>query len=379
VVISSVTASVVSRLLLGQEAFFHVPAYSIGSHWELLPYAVLGVVGGLVARLFVVVLYRLEDGFDALRIPDMTKPALGGLLLGVLAWLRPGVLGTGHDTIQQALHGELAVTVLLVLAAAKILATSFTLGSGGSGGVFAPTLFIGAMLGGAFGHWVSVAFPDLGAQPGAYALVGMGVVFTGATWASISGILFLFELTRDYDLILPMMVACVAGVLVAKRLGADTVYTRKLLRRGIDLDDRGEVQLADVFVESVMTKDPETVPVDTPLPVLLRQLDASRHSGFPVVDAERRVAGIITSVELIDGMAVGDDGTQFIIAQDVMRPFEPALHPDSTLAEAIDRMRTAGVRRVPVVSRDGSGRLVGILTNHDVVSALARMRKENRP
>ena len=166
VVISAVTASVVSRSLLGQEAFFQVPAYTLGSSWELLPYAVLGVVGALVARLFVLALYRIEDGFDALRIPASLKPGLGGLLLGGVAWFLPEVLGTGHDAIEAALHGELAWTLLLLLVAGKILATSFTLGSGGSGGVFAPSLFLGAMLGGAFGLLTERLLPGLGVEPG---------------------------------------------------------------------------------------------------------------------------------------------------------------------------------------------------------------------
>lgn len=378
VVIAAVTASVVSRGILGQAAFFDVPAHSVVSHWELLSYAALGAIGGLMARLFVVVLYRIEDGFEDLPFPPVLKPALGGLLLGGLAWLVPGVLGTGHAVIEQALHGELLLGTLLVLAFAKILATSFTLGSGGSGGVFAPSLFMGAMLGGAFGAAMNLVFPDLGVHPGAYALVGMGVVFTGATWAAMSGILFLFELTRDYGLILPMMVACVTSLLVARRLAPDTIYTRKLLRRGIDLDARSPVQLTDVLVESVMTRSPETIRADTSLRVLLGQVDASHHSGFPVVDEAGRALGIITAAELIDGMAVGQDGTDLIIAQDVMRPFEPSVVPAETLAEAVEKMRAAGVRRLPVVEDGSGGRLVGILTNHDVVSTLARLRKESR-
>jgi CIC family chloride channel protein len=194
----------------------------------------------------------------------------------------------------------------------------------------------------------------------------------------VSGILFLFELTRDYGLILPMMVACVTSLLVARRLAPDTIYTRKLLRRGIDLDARSPVQLTDVLVESVMTPSPETIRADTPLRVLLGQVDASHHSGFPVVDEAGRALGIITAAELIDGMAVGQDGTDLIIAQDVMRPFEPSVVPAETLAEAVEKMRAAGVRRLPVVEDGSGGRLVGILTNHDVVSTLARLRKESR-
>lgn len=373
VVISAVTASVVSRSLLGQEAFFHVPTYSLGSSWELLPYAVLGVIGALVARLFVVVLYRTEDLFDDLAIPGWIKPGLGGLLLGGLAWFVPEVLGTGHDAIEHALRGEMLAGTLLVLVFGKIVATSLTLGSGGSGGVFAPSLFVGAMLGGAFGQGIHLLFPELGVHPGAYALVGMGVVFAASTWAAISAILILFEMTRGYDLILPMMAACVISVIVAKRLSPDTVYTLKLRRRGIELEEPTDSPLSGVRVEEVMTRDVETIQVDTPLAGLLRQVESSDHSGFPVVDGQGRLQGIITYAELRDGMSIGGEPARFIIASDVMRPFRPSISPSANLNEAVDKMRDAGVRRLPVLDPEQPGRLLGILTNHDVVTTLARL------
>ena len=373
VVISAVTASVVARTLLGQAAFFHAPAYALGSSWELVPYAFLGAVAAVAARAFTLMLYRIEDGFDGLRIPPALKPALGGLGLGALAWLVPGVLGTGHAEIERALRGELLLSSLALLAVAKMLATSLTLGSGGSGGVFAPSLFIGAMLGGAVGYGVDALVPGLGVQPGAYALVGMGAVFAGGTWAAISAILILFELTRDYELILPMMVACVTSVVVAKGLSADTIYTLKLRRRGIDLDGESDSPLANVRVDSVMTRDVETIRVDTPLRPLLRQVEASDHSGFPVVDAAGRLEGLITYAELRDATRVAGADTDFIIASDVMRPFGPVIRPDSNLEEAVQKMQNAGVRRLPVVGATGEGELLGILTNHDVVSTLAKM------
>jgi CIC family chloride channel protein len=373
VVISSVTASAVSRSLLGQEAFFHVPSYGLQSSWELLPYAALGVAGGIVARLFVRILYRVEDAFEDLPIPDMLKPALGGLMLGGLAWFLPDVLGTGHGAIERALHGQMAFGLMAVLVLGKIVATSCTLGSGGSGGVFAPSLFIGAMLGGAFGVVVDRLFPGLGVEPGAYALVGMGAVFSGGTWAAISGILILFEMTRDYELILPMMISCVSAVLVAKRLSPDTIYTLKLRRRGIDLDAPEGDPLRTVAVESVMTREVETIHADTPLRDLLRQVEASDHSGFPVVDDAGRLKGIITYTELREGTAILHESTEFIIASDVMRPFGPSIDPRAHLDEAVTKMRSAGVRRLPVVEADGDGILLGILTNHDVVATLASL------
>jgi len=376
VVISSVTASVVARTLLGQGAFYHAPVYALGSSWELGAYVVLGAAAALVARVFTVTLYRLEDAFDDLAIPAALKPALGGLGLGVLAWFLPDVLGTGHDAIERALHGDVVLSALAVLVVGKIVATSLTLGSGGSGGVFAPSLFIGAMLGGTVGRLVDAAVPGLGVQPGAYALVGMGAVFAGASHAAISAILILFELTRDYELILPMMVACVTSVVIAGRLSPDTIYTLKLRRRGIDLDAR-EAPLSRVRVDSVMTREVETLRVDTPLREILHQVETSHHSGFPVVDEHGALVGLVTYAELRDATRVGAAEAGFIIASDIMRPFDPTIRPDANLEEAVQKMRNAGVRRLPVVAEGDGGKLLGILTNHDVVTTLARIGRES--
>jgi CIC family chloride channel protein len=376
VVISSVTASVVARSLLGQEAFFHVPRYALESTWELWLYALLGILGAIVARIFVVTLYSIEDGFDSLRVPAFVKPALGGLLLGGLAWFLPEVLGTGHGAIESALHGRMEMSLLALLLVGKMFATSFTLGSGGSGGVFAPSLFLGAMLGGTFGHLVDLVLPGLGVEPGAYALVGMGAVFVGSTWAYISGILILFEMTRDYELILPMMIACVAAGLVAKALSPDTIYTRKLRRRGIDLDAPEDDALSSVRVDSIMTRAVETIDVATPLRTLLSQVERSNHSGFPVVDEEGHVYGLITYTEIRDASVAAASGGDLIIASDIMRPFEPTIRPEDDLTEAVSRMRAAGVRRLPVVDQE-TGCLLGILTNHDVVTTLARLSRRS--
>ncbi|MFN8176825.1 MAG: chloride channel protein [bacterium] len=374
VVIASVTASVVARSLLGASAFYEVPgSYTMGSAPELLAYAALGVLAALTARLFIETLYRLEDAFERLPIPASLLPALGGLLLGLLAYFRPEVLGTGHEPIEQALHGQLALGVLAVLVVAKILATSFTLGSGGSGGVFAPSLFVGAMLGGAFGHVVDLLFPRLGVQPGAFAVVGMGAVFAGSTWAALSAILVLFEMTRSYGLILPMMLSCVTAVVTAKRLAPDTIYTRKLLRRGIRVDGPAPTPLAGILVRDVMTRSVQTIDSRMPLPDLLRRIEASGHSGFPVLDPEGRLEGIVSYGELRDAMSRAGEIRERLVAADVMRPAGASISPEANLEEAVQLMRAAGVRRLPVVDPERPGALLGIITSADVVTSLARL------
>jgi CIC family chloride channel protein len=241
VVIAGVVADAVAQALQGDFRTFEVPAYHLESHAELLWYALLGLVAGLFARAFVMFLYAFEGAWERLAMPDLAKPVLGGLLLGLLGWVSfqadavPRIFGVGYPSVEAALVGELALPVLLALGLLKLVATSLTLGSGGSGGVFAPSLFMGAMLGGAFGMLVDAVAPAWTGPPGAYALVGMAAVFGGAAHAPVTAILILFEMTGDYAIILPLMLATVVSTLVTCALSPESIYSLKLVRRGVDL------------------------------------------------------------------------------------------------------------------------------------------------
>jgi CIC family chloride channel protein len=236
VVLAAVSASVVGRVLLGDHPFLALPAFSIDSPVQYLLYAGLGVLAGAVGVGFSKVLYLVEDVCDWLwRGPQWLRPAVGGVLLGGLLLGLPQLYGVGYPVLERAVDGRYAVAFLLVLLVGKMVATSLTIGIGGSGGVFAPSLFIGAMLGETFGQVVHVAVPAVAPSPGAFALVGMGAVFAGAARAPITAVLMMFELTGEYHIILPLMAAIVLAAGCSKLLSADTIYTRKLLRRGIDL------------------------------------------------------------------------------------------------------------------------------------------------
>ncbi|RME27446.1 MAG: chloride channel protein, partial [Candidatus Zixiibacteriota bacterium] len=218
VILSSVFASVVTRSYFGDHPAFAVPAYSLASAWEIPLYMVMGVLIGGVAVSFTVSLDRLEDVFEKLKMPNWTKPGLGGLLLGILAIFYPQILADGYDTIRLTLFGNMTLFVMVILIFAKMLATGLTLGSGNSGGIFAPSLFMGAATGGAFGVIVNHLFPGATATPGAYALVGMAGMVAGATHAPITAMLIVFEMTSDYRIILPLMVTVVLSTLVASKL-----------------------------------------------------------------------------------------------------------------------------------------------------------------
>ena len=235
VVLSAVTATVISRTFLGSSPAFVTPPYELLSSYDIIFYFVLGLLAAIVGWLFIKVLYKCEDLFDAINMPSYLKPALGGLLLGLIGLYFPQIFGVGYPSIEKTLNGQLGPFLVFGLIGLKIIATSLTLGSGGSGGVFAPSLFIGAMLGSSFGSFLHLLFPGISVSPGAFALVGMAAVFAGAAQAPISAILILFEMTGDYKIMLPLMIACVISTLVVKWISSDSIYTMKLSRRGIDI------------------------------------------------------------------------------------------------------------------------------------------------
>ncbi|HIL01651.1 MAG TPA: chloride channel protein, partial [Myxococcales bacterium] len=230
IVISSVVATVASRFFLGNYPAFKVPDYQIVSPFELLPYLVTGVLAGLVAVAFIRTLSFTETAFERLPMPEYLKAAVGGVLVGIIGLQLPQVFGVGYTTISLALAGTLSAVTMAALVATKIVATSITIGSGGSGGVFAPSLFLGAMLGGVVGTLVSQYFPGATASSGAYALVTMGAVVAATTHAPISAIIIIFELTQTIDIIPALMSACVVSSLVSQLLSRDSIYTSKLRR-----------------------------------------------------------------------------------------------------------------------------------------------------
>lgn len=378
VVISSVTASVVARSLLGAQFFFHVPHYYLNSPWELFFYAALGIAAAVWARLFTAMLYRVEDSFDRVPIPDWIKPAIGGLLLGFVGLLLPKVFGTGHAATEDALWGRIPWILLLVLSVGKIIATSLTLGSGGSGGIFSPSLFIGAMLGGTVGSLFVVVAPDVVSFPGAYALVGMGAVFAAATRAPITAIVIVFEMTNNYTIILPVMIAVVIATLASYAMSDETIYTEKLSRRGIFLGPHIADALHTRNVGSIMTPLCETVAVETPLRRLIDLFAESVHTGFPVVDKDGKLSGIIEADAIQSSFGIPQQAGQAVIAQDLMRAcFNPA-HPGDTLAEALTKMENQDLNHLPVTISREDPTVKGVITRHDLLMAYRRVISSRR-
>ena len=379
VVIAAVTASIISHTYLGSAPAFHVPAYGLNAPVEIVFYTALGLLSALLAVLFIKMLYALEDFFEKWRIPEWLKPAIGmGLTAGVGLFF-PEVLGPGLHFIGNVIAANVPLTVgaLLLLALVKLVATSFTLGAGNSGGVFAPALFSGAALGGAVGLLVQKALPGLDINPGAYALVGMAATFAGAARAPMTAILIVFEMSNDYRLILPLMFATVVGTFIAQILHPESIYTLKLARRGIVLRQGRERDVMEsVTVAEAMDPHPETVPEDMPITLLGKAFAEAHVHGFPVVDAAGRLVGIVSLGDY--QRALRRPAGKKLRVRDIMTRDVLVAYPDETLWAVLRKMGARDVSRLPVVARDDPQQLLGIIRRRDIISAynVALARRE---
>ena len=367
VVLSAVTASVIGRVAFGDTPFLHLPVFTLVSPVEYAFYAVLGLLAGAVGVVFTRVLYAVEDACDwAWRGPEWAKPVVGGLLLGLVLLVLPQLYGVGYPALQAGVQGRYAVGFLLVLLVGKLLATSLTIGIGGSGGVFAPSLFIGAMLGAAFGDLVHTVAPHASGSLGAYALVGMGAVFAGAARAPITAVIILFELTGEYTIILPLMLAIVLATEVSHWLSRDSIYTLKLRRRGIDVQAHaGDPRLRTTRVEEVMTAIPQALPAELSLPQAAQALLTSGQPVLPVTD-HGRLLGVVSARAVSEALADDSDTGDATIAR--LAELPPAVTIGTTLADALESLAASDATGVPVL--DGDHQLVGWLTHQAVLGAV---------
>ncbi len=378
-VFASVSASVVARLFLGDYPAFHAPAYELASNWELPMYLGLGVLAAGVALLFVRTLYWSEDLFGHWRIPGWLKPPIAGIAIGLIGYFLPQVFGTGFPAMESALRGEIGFWLLVVLVFAKIAATSLTLGAGFSGGVFAPALFVGAMLGGSYGRVMHALFPSVTATSGAYAAVGMAAVFAGAARAPVTSIVILFEMTLDYRIMLPLMFATVVATLLAARFEPESIYTLKLVRRGIDFAGRRTAWMHPTNVREAMTPlAPDwTVRVDADLAELQSSFRASGHRGALVLDAEGLLEGVVTLGDL--ERALVKDPAAATVA-DIHSGNPVTAFADEPLDEVVKQAGTLEIGLIPVVTRDRPREAVGLLQRNDIIRAYgsALSRRDRR-
>lgn len=368
VVLASATSWGVLRLLLGNDPLFRSPQYQLVNPWELLVYGLLGVAGGFVSAAFTQLLLRLRRWF--LRQPRKTvwfQPLAGGMTVGIMGWFVPQVMGVGYKYVGDALNDHLAVKMMLLLLGLKLVATALSYASGNAGGIFGPSLFLGAMLGGTLGGIAHHFFPGYVATPGAYALVGMGTAFAGIVRAPMTSVVMIFEITRDYAVIVPLMISNLVSYFISSQLQKKPIYEQLAEQDGIHLpraeSRQGRLQRQ---VIRVMKPVPDILDAGETIQAVLEKAAAADQRVWPVTDPSG-IIGIITQKQLQDALV--RSGAEQKIRDLIMGIDFPHLHSDQSFDQALARMGEAQTDMLPVVSRANVHELLGVVWLKDVLKS----------
>jgi CIC family chloride channel protein len=366
VVLASATSWAMLRLLLGNDPLFKVPQYQLVSPWEFGVYAVLGVLGGLVSAAFTKLLVGMRERF--LRLPRKTvwfQPLAGGLLVGVMGWFVPQTLGVGYTYVGAALNGGMAVKLMVLLLVLKFFAVTTSYASGNAGGIFGPALFLGAMLGGIVGTVAHHLAPAHVAAPGVYALVGMGTAFAGIVRAPMTSVVMIFETTRDYAIIVPLMISNLVSLFISSRLQREPIYEVLARQDGIHLPGPESRSVeGQRRVISAMRPATEVLSDDMTVEAAMEKVRASAFHSWPVID-DSGVVGVVSLSALQN--AWGDGGASRTLKEFVDAREFPHLHSDHPLSVALERMGTTHMDVLPVVSRADVHKLEGVVTLHEVL------------
>lgn len=373
-VISSAMATVVSRAYYGESPAFPIPDYHLVNPLVEIPlYILLGIIIGIIAVMHIRIFYAIRDRFADLKLHPQIKPIFGAFLVGSMAIFFPQIMGDGYHYIEKVLSGHGLVSVMMALVLMKILATAITLGSGGAGGVFAPALFIGAVIGGAFGGVAHELMPTLTANPGAYAAVGIGAFLAAATHAPVTAIFLLFEMTGNYLIIIPIMLSSVIGTVVASKLNHDSIDTVDFSREGIDIHEGMEMAIMkSIKVGAVVSEDVDFISENANIDQLLAIFRMAEHSFyFPVIDETGRMTGIIS---MQDVKWILHDETQRMeaLVGNVCSRKVLVLTPDDNLYSAINLFDLKGIEEIPVVEATDNRWVVGMLRRRDVLAKYNR-------
>ncbi|PKL54678.1 MAG: chloride channel protein [Candidatus Methanoperedenaceae archaeon HGW-Methanoperedenaceae-1] len=372
--ISSTVAYSIFSSFFGWGHIFSMPSFSFTHPSELVFYGILGILCAATAILFVVIFYGMRNKFfRPLKIKPHFKPAIGGLFVGIIAMFFPQVLGTGYGWVQMAMNGDLAslsVALMMVLVLIKILATSFTISSGGSGGVFAPSLVIGGMVGGAYGQIMNSIFPNAITQPGSYVLVGMGALLAGIAKVPIAAIVMVSEMAGNYNLLAPLMVASTLSYLLS---GKWTIYEKQAQSRAASPAHRREMTVD--ILERALVKDAMNTNVVTILPSLtaksvLDLIHKYGYTGFPVVNEKKELVGMMT-FEDAERVPVEERENTFV--ETVMTKELIVTTPEESLEKALGRLLDRKIGRLPVVDSKDQKKLIGLLTKYDIIRTHAKL------
>lgn len=372
VVIASATSWMVLRLLLGNSPLFKVPQYQLIHPIEFVVYAILGVLGGVVSAAFTTLLLGIRQRF--LRFPRSTvwfQPIAGGLLVGVMGWFVPQVMGVGYTYVGDVLNGRMVLSLMVLLVVLKLLAVTVSYASGNAGGIFAPSLFIGAMLGGAVGTVAHMWQPNYTATAGAYALVGMGAVFAGIVRTPMTSVLIIFEMTQDYAIIVPLMIANLISLFIASLLQKKPIYEALAVQDGIHLPTAASRRERDLrhVAQVLRTSSSDLLPADLTARQALERVSAN-HSKFPlqtwIVSDPHGVVGVINRAKL--EKAQEEDADKKL--SELLNPLAfPHVHTDQSLDLALERMGANQLDLLPVVGRADAHTLMGVVTLNDVLEA----------
>ncbi len=367
VVLASATSWAMLRLLLGNNPLFKVPQYQLVNPWELVIYAMLGVAGGLVSVAFTKLLLGMRERF--LKFPRKTvwfQPVAGGLVVGIMGWFVPQVLGVGYQHVGEVLNGNMALKLMVLLLVLKLFAVTVSYASGNAGGIFGPSLFLGAMLGGAIGTLAHNLLPGHVATQGAYALVGMGAAFAGIVRAPMTSVVMIFEVTRDYAVIVPLMIANLISFFISSRLQKQPIYEALARQDGIHLptaETRGQEGQRQVIL--AMRPATQVLSADMTIPEALEKIRLSEATAWPVADS-LGVIGVLSFGELQQAAAAGPEPKRL---RDLIDSADfPHLHVDHPLSLALERMGACQLNALPVVARADIHKLEGVVTLKDVLA-----------
>jgi chloride channel protein, CIC family len=367
VVLAAATSWGVLRLLLGNDPLFKVPQYQLVNPWEFAIYAVLGVAGGLLSVAFTKLLLGMRERF--LRFPRKTlpfQPVIGGVLVGLMGWFVPQVMGVGYEHVGAVLNGGMALRLMVLLLVLKLFAVTTSYASGNAGGIFGPSLFLGAMLGGTIGGVAHNLFPNHTATPGAYALVGMGTVFAGIVRAPMTSVVMIFEITRDYAVIVPLMISNLVSLFIASRLQKQPIYESLARQDGIHLPT-AETRQQDGLRQVILAMRPakEILAADMTVQEALEKVRSSESTAWPVSDNQGLI-GVLSFGKLQQAAAAGPETKRL---DELMDGVDfPHLHVDHPLSLALERMGACQMNTLPVVSRANIHKLEGIVSLQDVLA-----------
>jgi chloride channel protein, CIC family len=368
VVLASATSWAILRALLGNNPLFHVPQYELVHPGELAIYAVLGIAGGFLSAAFTKLLLGMRTRF--LLLPRKTRwchPVVGGVLVGLMGWFVPQALGVGYGYVGDALNSHMALTLMALLVVLKLFAVTVSYASGNAGGIFGPALFLGAMLGGTIGSVAHHFFPASTALPGAYALVGMGALFAGIVRAPMTSVLMIFEMTHDYAVIVPLMIANLASLFISSRLQKQPIYEALAHQDGIHLPDaKSRSGFGQRKVFQAMRTPMEILTAQASVQEAFEMIGPSQFRAWPLMD-EGNVVGVLSRTRLTNAVSEGKAEATLLSLLDTLE--FPHVHADHALHVALERMSGAQIDILPVVNRADVHKLEGVVTLRDVLDS----------